>query len=496
MRGVATVGCVLLGGALGGLLMLPEPQAHAAQPAAVHVGGGPVDLSSDPALLARLLAHRYLAASITVTAAGQKVTASRARFGARVDLTHLEKLLRRAADPRSVMRRIHTDHVGDQPLLLQLPIELHAAQAMPLLKQLKDRVDRAPTDARVDPRKGEVVREQQGVTLDLYATLESLHVGLAQGAETIEAALHVIIPARRIGAFHDIDMSTILASFQTRHSRGDKARNRTHNLRVASAKLDGLVIAPGETFDFNAVVGDRTRAAGFKKAPVIAYGKLVDGMGGGTCQVASTLHAAVFFAGLPVLTRHPHSRPSHYIKMGLDAAVAYGSLNFRFRNDRDYPIVLGVTVESGRVRAAIHGKHQDRSVTFIRRIDEALRFPEKEQDDPKLPRGLRILSQRGVPGFKVTRLRVVHSNATGYAIREKSQDTYPATTQYWRVGTGQEAPPDFELPKNDSHPEYTADEYMKAILHPGADHLEVTRRPGRYGTFGWTEREKMLMPAH
>jgi len=492
---MVTALCIVVGGSLGGFLMMPEPQAHAALPAAVHVGPDAVDLNSDPTLLSRLLAQRYLTASITLTAAGQRVSASRARFGARVDLTHLEQLLARAADPRSIMRRIHTDHLGEQPVQLRIPVELDPERALPLVKRLKDLVDRAPTDARVDPRKGEVVREQQGVTLDLLATLEQLHAGMASGSGEVEAALHVVTPRRRIGAFENLDMSTKLSTFQTRHSRGDKARKRTHNLRVAAARLDGLVIAPGEVFDFNEVVGDRTRAGGFKMAPVIAYGKLVDGMGGGTCQVASTLHGAVFFAGLPVVTRHPHSRPSYYIKLGLDAAVAYGSLNFRFKNDRSYPIVLGMTVKDGRVRAAIHGAEQQRSVTFIRRIDAALPFEEKEQSDPKLPAGLRVLSQRGVPGFKVTRMRVVHSDGGRHAVREKSQDTYPATTQYWRVGTGAEVPADFEAPGDDRHPEYTADEYMRAVARPGATELEVSKRPGRYGTFGWTEREKMLATA-
>ena len=112
------------------------------------------------------------------------------------------------------------------------------------------------------------------------------------------------------------------------------------------------MIEPGEVFDFNAVVGDRTAINGFRRRKVIADGELVDGVGGGTCQIASTLHAAVFFAGLPILTRNPHSHPSYYIKLGLDAAVAYGSLNFRFKNDRPYPLVLEATVDDGFVYAA------------------------------------------------------------------------------------------------------------------------------------------------
>lgn len=492
LRGAATVVSILLSGALGGFLMLPEPQAHAALPVPIVVGAEPLRAIHDPDRTARLLAHRYLSAPMEVHAEGQTIVASRARFGVQVDLTHLQALLTDAQDARSVMRRVHAAHRGAQVLHLPVPVELDQERALPLLLQLKDRVDTAAIDARIDPRQGEVKRSRRGVTLDLYATLERIDMALAEGQQRVEAAVDVVEPRRRATAYEHVDMSAELASFQTLHSRGERARNRTHNLKVAASKIDGLVLEPGEVFDFNEIVGDRTRAGGFKMAPVISYGKLVDGMGGGTCQVASTLHGAVFFAGLPVEERHPHSRPSYYIKLGLDAAVAYGTLNFRFRNDRPYPIVLDMTVKDGRVRAAIHGAAQDRQVTFIRRVDRALPFAEKFVDDPDLPRGLRVLRQRGVPGFEVTRMRVVQDADGRHGTRERSTDTYPPTTQLWRVGTGNEPPEGYSMPDNDSHLEYTTDEYLRAVHRPGQRRLDVTKTAGRFGTYGWTEREGML----
>ena len=89
---------------------------------------------------------------------------------------------------------------------------------------------------------------------------------------------------------------------------------------------------PGEIFDFNEVVGPRDEANGYKVAPVIAEGELVDGIGGGTCQISGTLHGAAFFAGLEIVERYPHTRPSSYIKMGLDATVVYPTINFRMKN--------------------------------------------------------------------------------------------------------------------------------------------------------------------
>jgi hypothetical protein len=252
--------------------------------------------------------------------------------------------------------------------------------------------------------------------------------------------------------------------------------------------VDGLVVMPGETFDFNEAVGERSEANGFRPAPVIAGGELVDGVGGGTCQVAGTLHAAVFFAGLPIVERSPHSRPSTYIFMGLDAVVSYPQLNLRFTNDLSTPIVIGMTVEGGVARAEIRGAEMHRMVSFVRRVDEITPYDERDVDDPSLPRGVRVLKQRGVPGFEITRWRIVRDVQTNQAVRTHSEDVYPPTTQIWRVGTGGPAPAGYVVPEGDTHMEYTADEYLSVIQGAGVDGTQVIRRAGRSGTYGWTAR--------
>jgi hypothetical protein len=328
--------------------------------------------------------------------------------------------------------------------------------------------------------------------LDLYGSLDRIERALSWGDSEVDLALAAIPAKRGIERLQHIEMGSVLGELTTRYTRGTDTRNRTHNLRVAASKLDGYVIEPGEVFDFNAVVGDRTTHNGFRMAPVIADGKLVEGMGGGTCQIASTLHGAAFFGGLPILTRYPHSHPSFYIKLGLDATVVYGSQNLRFQNDQPYPLVIEVTVEDGFVRAALHGKERTSTVTFLRRIDEITPFEEKVQSDPDLPRCMRILQQRGIPGFKITRFRVVRDERTNSARRERTSDAYPPSAQIWRVGSGPVPGPDYHTPKNDAHPEYVADEMLIATQGPSTDGTEMQSTPGRSGTFGWTEREHMM----
>jgi vancomycin resistance protein YoaR len=375
-----------------------------------------------------------------------------------------------------------------------MPAELDSERTQALLLQLKDRIDRAPVDAHVDPRKKRALQAQPGRALDVYASLARIDHALARGDAAVELAT-AAIPARH-GAerLQQIEMKAVLGEFTTRYTRSTAMLARSHNLHTAAAKIDGYVVEPGEIFDFNAVVGDRTELNGFRMAPVIADGQLVEGMGGGTCQIASTLHAAVFFAGLPIVERYPHSHPSFYIKLGLDATVVYGSQNLRFKNDRPDPIVLEMTLEDGFVRAALHGKNRTHTVTFLRRIDDIKPFQEKLVADPSMPRKMRILQQRGIPGFKITRFRVVRDEQTAVARRERSSDSYPPTSQIWRVGSGGEPGPEFSAPTNDGHPEYVADEFMIATQGPATDGVEVSATPGRTGTFGWTEREKMMRP--
>jgi hypothetical protein len=157
--------------------------------------------------------------------------------------------------------------------------------------------------------------------------------------------------------------------------------------------------------------------------------------------------------------------------------------------------VLEVTVDRGMVRAAVHGKERDRTVTFMRRIDKTTPFAERVVEDDALPRGLRVLAQRGIPGFTVTRFRVVRDEKTRVSMRDRNTDTYPPTEQIIRVGTGPELAPDAELPRNDPHPEYIADEVLVAMQGPGIDGTTEERIAGRTGTYGWTLREGMQINA-
>ena len=145
----------------------------------------------------------------------------------------------------------------------------------------------------------------------------------------------------------------LLSTFKTTYSTRD--RDRTTNLTLAANKINGTVVMPGETFSYNTVVGERTIAAGYKEAPIYVSGEVVDGLGGGICQITSTLYNAVVYANLEIVERSNHQFVPSYVSAGRDATVVYGSIDFKFKNNRDYPIKLVCSVSNGVAKFDIYG---------------------------------------------------------------------------------------------------------------------------------------------
>ena len=474
-----------------------EEQAKPEPPPVLRVAGQNVDLKGDAAANALDLVRRYALGEITIKfPSGATRKLRRGALGVEIDRVRLADFVHEALRPESAVRREHRAHKENQPLDVPLPIVIDENAATAKLLEMKGELDAAAQDAYVDLQKKVLVPEKVGHWLDVYGTIARIDAAFRRGEDTVDAAVEVIQPRLRASELGNVKFDHVLGYFETRYTQNDKSKDRVYNLRTAASKLDGAVVLPGQVFDFNGVVGPRDEAHGYRIAPVIAQGELVDGLGGGTCQISGTLHGAVFFAGLEIVERYPHSRPSYYIKLGLDATVVYPTINFRFKNTFDFPIVLHETVQNGVVRAEILGPERKLTVTYFRRIDEVVPFEEVERKTPKLPEGARVLAQRGIPGFRTTSSRVVRDGA--YALREKWSDAYPPTTQIIHVGTGPKD--DNAKVQDDPHPEYVVDEYLVVTQgpdirspsasgpEPGGGTVE-SREPGKTGEHGWTERQ-------
>jgi len=140
---------------------------------------------------------------------------------------------------------------------------------------------------------------------------------------------------------------TLVSEFTTSYASSPlNASGRVHNIKKAAEMIDGYVLLPGETFDMNAILGDRIAGKGWKKAPGIRDGKYEMEYGGGVCQVSSTLFNAVMMADLTITERRPHSWPLSYIPIGRDATISTGGPNFKFKNDRETPVVVSAKTDA------------------------------------------------------------------------------------------------------------------------------------------------------
>ena len=334
-----------------------------------------------------------------------------------------------------------------------LAVSLDRDRALAYFTELKERLDRHPVPPKLDLERQQVKPGRPGLMLRVYDCLASTELALRGGKDEVPLAATVLPPQVKgkkggSGDLSRLDISQVLAEFSTAYSLKQKDLDRGFNLKVGAGKLDGYILASGETFSYNEVVGPRTKAQGYRMAPVLSDGEVVDGMAGGSCQLSSTLFAAAFFGGLELSRSRPHTRPSSYIKMGLDATVVYPSVDMELKNPYPFPVVLHFSVNQGRVKVRILGKARPwKKVVFERQLKETVPFKEVIREDSSIPAGRTVISQQGVPGFRLVRRRLLFKGDGKEPASTESRDlNYPPTTRYIRKGTGP-ANPRWEPPK-------------------------------------------------
>ena len=197
----------------------------------------------------------------------------------------------------------------------------------PDLAALRKEYSVEAVSAKVDPDTQEIIPGSYGLDFDMEAA-EALLKEATPG-EVIEIAMEYVTPEVLSG---DVLFPDILGFCQTPHSDDE---DRTHNLRLACAALNGVVLQPGETLSYNATLGQRTEEAGYKEAPAYSGTELVDSLGGGICQVSSTLYLCSLFAELETVERVSHGYPANYMPVGLDATVSWGSPDLKIKNSWD-----------------------------------------------------------------------------------------------------------------------------------------------------------------
>ncbi|RJS59884.1 hypothetical protein CJ483_07195 [Bacillus sp. PK3_68] len=218
------------------------------------------------------------------------------------------------------------------------------------MNRLDKKVYKEPVNATLN-EGGEIVPAQSGTALDREEFIKQFYTFFYGGQSTA-----IAIPKK--GVYPKVD-SELLAEISTREIGrfttyfAESNKERSYNIFLATKAVNNYVLFPGETFSFNKVVGERTEAKGYKRAPVIVKGELAEDIGGGICQVSSTLFNAVNVKGIQIVERYSHSRRVPYVPPGKDATVSWWGPDFAFKNEYNYPILIRATSRNGKMMIRI-----------------------------------------------------------------------------------------------------------------------------------------------
>ena len=299
------------------------------------------------------------------------------------------------------------------------------------IEKIHEEVYKEVQDAYYTKDPFTIYPESDGIDFDI----ENAKTILAEAKEEYEIPLIITKPTKTVKEIGTEAFPDKLGTCSTNYNVGNK--NRTTNLILAAQKINGTVLLPGEEFSYNKIVGERTISAGFKEAAVYSNGQVVDGLGGGICQISSTLYDAVIYANLEVTERRNHQFVTSYLPAGKDATVVWGSQDFKFKNTRKYPIRIEATVSGGVATITIWGVKEDveYDISIETKKIATIAYTTQYIQDSSLPIGKEAVQQAGSNGRKVEAYKVVKLNGKVVSTTLLSKDTYNAMKRIVRVGT-------------------------------------------------------------
>ncbi len=291
-----------------------------------------------------------------------------------------------------------------------------------------------PSPARYDIPTGKVVDGQIGVSLDPQAARFALDA--AAPGEQIRLPADVTYPSMTAQELEAVLFRDVLGSTST-HVGGTSIRRG--NVKLAGEACNGVILNDGDIFDYNAVVGKRTTDRGFGAAPAYVNGETVDTIGGGICQVSSTVYYATLLANLEIVERYAHRYAPNYITWGMDATVSWGGPEFRFRNNTGYPIRLDVTYDKkNNIKVEIVGTKTDDTyvkMTYKNLGDTPYETERIETED--LPWGTEQRKQSPYTGHQVVSYRNVYKgDGTLISSTQEAKSNYKSRNEIILVGTG------------------------------------------------------------
>ena len=331
---------------------------------------------------------------------------------------------------KSFKTSVNTGKFGDVELIFT-----DAPNAEDSAELLYNLIAREPVDAQMSYADGE---------LEFTDEIDGVDIERAELVKAVKQGGIVTLPFTPVPAeisreeLKQQAFSATLASYTTYFSTDH--RGRTNNIKKAAEKINGHIMMPGDEFSYNGVLGRRTIESGFDYANAYSGNKIIQEVGGGICQISSTLYAAVLYSDLKVTRRYNHNLPVSYIPLGMDATVSYGGPDLCFVNNTDKPIMITASVNGGTAYVAIKGFEKDEAKKIeIHTYTIGTRAFEEEQiEDPSVTEPTVV--QSGANGYTVDTYKVVYKNGKEESRKKLHTSTYQPTPKIVHVPVQPEEP--------------------------------------------------------
>ena len=379
-------------------------------------------ISDATASSAKTVAEQMISAPATVTRDKNTWTLSRAELG---------KAL--------AFRAVEATGVAGTASGFKLDVAFAPAQLKKTLSpKLGTALGNLPQDARFATSSGSVtiVPSKDGVGPDVDSLAIALTTALKDPAQPRTAALLTVItpPKLTTEKARAMGVHERISSFTTEYANDSSTVGRVNNIHTLGSALDGKLVPPGGTFSFNGYVGERTAAKGYQEANAIVKGKLVPQMGGGICQVGTTMFNAVFFSGLPVIERENHSFYISHYPTGRDATVSWGGPDLKWKNDTSNWVLISVSYTATSITISLYGTDPGYDVTYeTGPFTNPKPFPTETVVDATLKPGVKVITDSGVDGRKCVVKRIVKKGTT--VVRTDTfVSNYSTKTQVIHIG--------------------------------------------------------------
>jgi len=378
--------------------------------------------------------------TITLDVAGTKVETTAAQLGFRWENTSVvEDTVGEYYTGNVISRYFRQKDLAENPIDVDLELQIDGNAVSDFVRTQCEPLIQEAVDATIVREDGAfiVTPSQSGLAVDMDATIQNLSEALSEGLEEPIQVVASVVETQPVKTTEMLEsIQDVLGTFTTSYTTSGASRSK--NVQVGSGKINGTVLMPGETLSGYEAMGPLTIANGYANAASYENGMVVDSIGGGVCQIATTLYNAALLAEMEITQRQNHSMIVTYVKPSQDAAIAGTYKDIKITNPYDTPLYIEATTAGKKLTFTIYGQETRPENRTIKYVSETLQVMNPgdpiEQEDPTLAPGTRVQVQSAHTGYKSRLWKYVYVDGVEKERTILNTDTYNASKAIYRVG--------------------------------------------------------------